>query len=278
MSLDNFIPELWARELNFSLKKSLVGLQLVNQDYEGEIANAGDTVHITRPAAISVGTYTPGSDITVETPTSSQLNLTIDQIKYFAFDVEDVKRVQANVDLMRPYLEEANYALQDTVDQHIFGKYTDADSSNVITKATLTSSNIWAKLVEAKKLLSKNNVPQQGRWIVLSPDEIALLEESTEFQRASSLGDDTARNGFRGRAAGFDVFESNNVTAASDGTDNVRHCVFGHRMAITFAMQFSRMESMRREKRFADLVKGLLLYGSKTVKTKAIGDLRAIVA
>ena len=275
MSLTNFVPEIWSTELNYSLKKSLVAMSVTNQDYEGDIQNQGDTVHITRPSAISTGDYTPGSDITIETPTSSQQELSIDQATYFAFEVDDVYRVQANVDLMDPYLQEANYAVQDGLDQYIMGQYTSAGADNVITKEALTSGNIYAKLVEAKKLLSQQSVPKSGRWAVLSPDEIALLEDNERFTHATAMGDQTLRSGFVGRAAGFDVFESNNTVTANDGTDDVRHLPFGHIGAITFAMQFSEIESQRRESRFADLVKGLVLYGSQVVKPEALGDLQA---
>lgn len=276
MALTNFVPTIWSRELNYSLKKALVALNLVNTDYEGEIANAGDTVKINRPSSISVGTYNVGSDISFATPTSAQTTFSIDQQKYIAFTVDDVRKRQANVELMRPYTEEASYALSDTVDQFIFGKYTAAGDN--VTKATYTSSTIWGGLVSVKQKLSEANVPSQGRWIALSPAEIALLEQSSEFQRASDLGDQTSRNGFVGRAAGFDVYETNNLTTANDGSHNVKHCMAGTNSAITFAMQLTQMESGRHENKFADFVKGLLLYGAAVPKPAALVDFRVIVS
>jgi len=278
MALKDFAPEFWSPLLNYSLKKSLVAMSITNQDYEGEIQNAGDTVNITRPSAVTVNSYSVRTNITVQDPAETQLTLAIDQQDYFSFDVEDIEQVQSNVALAPAYLEEANYALADNADQYVFGLYTSADSSNVITKSTLAANTIWDKLTEAKRKLSLNNVPKSGRYIVLSPYEIELLEQSAEFQRASNLGDEVAMNGFMGRAAGFNVFESNNLTEAADGSDTVRHCVFGHSIAITFANQVARMESQRRELRFSDLVKGLHVYGAKVIKPKALGDLRSIAA
>ena len=278
MALKDFAPEIWSQLLNFSLKKSLVALSVTNQDYEGEITQAGDTVHITRPAAVTVGSYTVRSDITVQDPTETQLDLLIDQQDYFAIDIEDIEKVQANVSLIPPYLEEANFALADDTDQYVLGLYTAADSTNVIAKETLSAANIWAKLTEAKRLLSVNNVPHTGRFMVLSPVEIALLEASDEFQRASTLGDEVSRNGFIGKAAGFEIFESNNLVAASDGSNTVRHCVFGTRAAWTFANQIAGIFIQRRELRFSDLVKGLHVYGAKVVKPLALGDLRNTVS
>lgn len=269
MAISNFIPSIWSREILFTLKKDLVGMNLVNQNYQGDITDEGDTVKIISPDSISVGTYT-GADISFETPTSATQDLSIDQKKYIAFTVDDVDAVQANVDLMNTYMEEANFAIGDDTDQFILGLYTGADASNVIAESDITASNIYSKLTEAKKLLSLNDVPGTGRWQVLSPKEIELLENASEFTSASDLGDTTKRTGFAGRIAGFEVFESNNATETTD----VRHLPFGHRMAITFANQIVKMSAGEHEKKFAEFVKGLHVYGGKVVRSTALGDLR----
>lgn len=269
MSVDNFIPEIWSREILFSLKKDLVGRQLTNQNYQGEITDEGDTVKIISPDSISVGTY-DGNDISFDTPSSTTQDLLIDQQKYVAFTVDDVDEVQANVSLMDTYMEEANFAVGEDTDSFIFGLYTGADSSNVIAASDIAAGDIYNKLTEAKKLLSLNDVPSTGRWIVLSPKEIELLEQSDDFTSASDLGDSTKRTGFAGRIAGFEVFESNNVVETTD----VRHLPFGHSMAITFANQIVSMSAGEHEAKFAEFVKGLHVYGGKVVRSKALGDLR----
>lgn len=269
MSVDNFKPSIWSREILFSLKKDLVGMNLINQNYQGEITDEGDTVKIISPDSISVGNYT-GADISFDTPSSTTQDLPIDQKKYVAFTVDDVDEVQANVSLMDTYMEEANFAVGNDTDEFIFSLYTGADSSNVVAESDITSSNIYSKITEAKKLLSLNNVPSTGRWLVLSPKEIEKLENASEFTSASDLGDSTKRTGFAGRVAGFEVFESNNVVETTD----VRHLPFGHRMAITFANQIVKMSAGEHEKKFAEFVKGLHVYGGKVVRSKALGDLR----
>jgi len=276
MSVDNFKPTIWSRELLFSLKKNLVARQIANTNYQGEITNEGDTVKIQTPDAINVGDY-DGSDITFQGLTSATQSLLIDRAKFFAFLVDDVDQAQSNVPLMQAYMEEASFALADELDTHMFSLYTDADASNVIAKEALTASNIYGKMVEAKELLSLNNVPQTGRWAVLSPAEVSLLEQSSEFTSASNLGDDVKQTGIVGRIAGFQVFESNNVAEANDGTDDVRHLPFGHSIAWTLAEQIVSTEAGRREAGFSDFVKGLHVYGTKVVRPKALGDIRAII-
>lgn len=276
MSVDNFKPTIWSRELLYSLKNNLVARSIMNMNYQGEITSQGDTVKIQTPDAITVGDYT-GADITFQGLTSATQSLLIDRAKYFAFLVDDVDQAQANVPLMQSYMIEASFGLADELDSYVMGLYTGADAGNVIAKEALTAANIYDKLVDAKKLLSANNVPMNGRWAVLSPDEIALLEKSDEFISASNLGDETKTTGFAGRIAGFQVFESNNTVTANDGTDDVRHLPFGHSIAWTLAEQIVSTEAGRREAGFSDFVKGLHVYGTKVVRPKALGDLRAIV-
>src|SRR5690349_18975856 len=95
--LANFIPEVWSAQILEHLRATLVygSGGIVNRDYEGDIANAGDTVHITQFGDPTVRTYTAESDITVDSITDDTRALVVDQAKYFAFDVDDVIRRQA---------------------------------------------------------------------------------------------------------------------------------------------------------------------------------------
>ena len=68
MAITNFITELWSANILLELQKNLVYGSAVNRDYEGDIANYGDTVHITGIAHISSGDYTAHTDITIEPP------------------------------------------------------------------------------------------------------------------------------------------------------------------------------------------------------------------
>ena len=269
MAVSNFKPSIWSRELLYSLKKSLVGNSIVNRNYQGEIANEGDTVRIQTPNSINVGNYT-GADIDFQGLTSATQSLAIDIAKYFAFLVDDVDQAQANVALMQAYMQESSFSLADEADKAILNKFVDADSDNVIGPDALTNSTIYQKCVDAKKNLSLKNVPSMGRWVVFSPEEIALIEKSSEFLAASDLGDSTKRTGFVGRIAGLEVFESNNVNQ----TGNVRNNLYGYTGAITFADQIVSTEAGRREKGFSDFVKGLHVYGIKTVRPTGLGTIR----
>ena len=63
MAITTFIPKVWSARLKENLHKSLVFGALCNRNWEGDIAQWGDTVHINNLADITVRPYTPNTDI-----------------------------------------------------------------------------------------------------------------------------------------------------------------------------------------------------------------------
>lgn len=273
MSVDNFKPEIWSREILFSLKKNLLAGNLVNRNYEGEIQEQGDTVHITTPNAIPTSEY-DGSDFTFDEVTSTQQTLEIDEARKFHFQVRDIDAVQANVNLMQAYTEEASHALAKDLDTFIFEAYAEADGDNVIDAGGFDENNAYDQLTLAAQNLNAANVPSTGRWVVVDPMGIRALSRDEAFQRASDLGDQTSREGFMGRAAGFDVWMSNNLITET----NTLHYVYGHNIAITLAEQLLNIEAGRRELNFGDFLKGLHVYGKKVVRPTALGTIEIDVS
>ena len=281
MSVTNFIPEVWAAQLLASLKKSLVfaGPGIANRNYEGEIANQGDTVRITSISRPTVASYTKDSTtITPETLTDANRSLSIDQAKYFAFEVDDIDLRQARDGgaLMDEAAVEAAYALADTADQYVAGLYTGVDAGNAISTTSITSGTLAVTgLVNLKVKLDNANVPTMGRYVVLPPWYHGLLLQSDTFVRVDASGTSEAlRNGFVGRAFGFDVYVSNNCINVT-GDDWIIQA--GYPGAITFAEQTAKVEAYRPESAFSDALKGLHLYGAKLVRPTGIATLTASI-
>ena len=270
MSLDNFIPEVWSARLFVNLKKAHVFPGLVNTDYEGEISNLGDKVRINNIGDITIRDYTKNNDMdAADTLTSSQTELDIDTAKYFNFQIDDIDQAQMKPKVMDQAMQDAAYGLADEVDGSVAGLY--ASAGETVTETDLTSSNILEVLGETSQKLSENDVPQQGRWIVLPPFAINLLVQAEAIGFATDgsgtiEGDDSYRAGFVDRAFGFDIYMSNNLKLVSTN----REALAGTRRAITLAEQISSMEAYRPELRFGNAVKGLLLYGVKVVDSNAL--------
>jgi N4-gp56 family major capsid protein len=283
MAINNFIPTVWSARLLQNLQKTLVYGQaaVINRDYEGEIRAYGDTVKINNIGRISVGDYTKNQDMNdPETLTDETRTLVIDQAKYFNFQVDDVDRIQQHPKLMDEAMREAAYALRNAADQFIASHYVDAAHTigDDATPVEPTKNDAYEYLVDLSVKLDEADVPEQGRFVIVPPWYEGLMLKDDRFVKTGSLpAEDRLVNGVIGRAAGFLVLKSNNVPKVPAGSGVVENykIIAGHNIAWSFAEQVNQVEAYRPEKRFADAVKGLHLYGCKVVRPEALAVLSA---
>lgn len=277
MALDGFIPTIWSARLLANLQKAQIFAQpgVVNREYEGEVAQ-GNTVKINSIGPVTIGDYTKNVDHAVpETLTEAQRSLVINQAKFFNFQVDDIDAFQQKPKVMDEAMRESSYALSDVQDRFIAALYVDAAAANAVgstaAPVAITASNAYSVLLQLGTKLTKQNVPTPGRWAILPPEwtERLLLDERfVSFGTAENRS--ALQNGVVGRAAGFDLLESNNVVQLT-GVDAGKYKVMaGAQMAITVAEQIDKTEAFRPERRFADAVKGLHVYGGKVVRPEAL--------
>jgi hypothetical protein len=286
MAISAFKPEVWNAQLLVTLEKSHVYAApgVVNRDYEGDIANYGDTVHITSLAEPTIGTYTPHVDITIEDVDDVDSTLLIDQSKYFAFEVDDIEKRQAfnGGRVLTEQARKAAYKLRDIADTYVAGLMAAGiDAGNLIAEQTISVSSTakaYDVLVDLGVKLDEDNVPDEGRWAVVTPGFYGLLLKDSRFVGA---GDEraaaTRSNGLVGEAAGFSIRKSNNAPNGP-GAGAGKLVIAGYNGAVTYAEQINKTEAARKEKGFADIVKGLHLYGAKVVRPTGLAAADVIVA
>ena len=282
MALTTFIPELWNARLLNALDKAHVFAGLVNRDYEGDIKKQGDTVHINTIGEVTIGTYTKDTDFSSgpQALTATDSTLVINQAKYFNFAVDDIDTAQAAGDIMDKAMQRAAYGLADAADKYLADQLaaaiTTANGNQVGTTAVaLTKENVYENIVKMKTILDKANVPTTGRWLVIPPEMVALILQDDRFVKTGgAMAEETLRNGWVARAVGFDIYESNNCNSATASSTTTYTITAGDEGACTYAEQITSTEAYRPEKRFADAVKGLHLYGAKVVDPKRLAGLK----
>ena len=288
MAITTFIPEIWSARLLYALDKAHVATNLVNRNYEGVIANQGDTVHINSIGAVTVKDYAKNTNIAdPEVLTTSDQTLDIDQAKYFNFQVDDVDKAQISGEIIDTAMGRSAYALADVSDAFLLKTIANgaASANKIGAKATLTAltaSNVYENIVKMRTLLDKANVPTTGRTIVVPPEVYALLLLDDRFAKSGSdSGQNALLNGMVGRVAGFDVFMSNNCVSGTDGgSGSTPYFVITAQVAAatTYAEQIIKTEAYRMEKRFADAVKGLHVYGAKVTDGSQIAAMYCSVS
>jgi hypothetical protein len=281
MSVTGFVPELWSPVLLTTQQKAQVFGGLANRDYEGEIKNAGDTVHITSIGDPTISTYVQGTPLTYEQLQSADRTLVISAADSFSFQVDDLDKAQAAGSLMERAMQQAGYKMKDKVDQLIAGKYTEVATANKVNSGTavaVTTGDIaYTQLTKLRQKLGEANVPSEGRWVVLPPWYVSLLLDSNKIAAnpgATQVSEAALINGYVGKLAGFNIYESNNVVIVT-GDDYA--VIAGTNNAITFAEQINEVEALRLQAQFADAVRGLHLYGAKVTRPDGLAYLLASI-
>jgi len=267
---------------------STVFAAISNTDYQGEITKYGDKVHIRVVPDITISTYVIGMGLNYERPTTSDVELDIDQGHYYAFAVNKVEEVQSDLAYVEKWTDDAGQQMAKTVDAAILaGIYSDADSDNSGTTAGAESSsidlgvtgtpeavdktNILDYIVDWGTVLDEQNVPDTARWAVMPPIFCGMIKKS-DLKDASLAGDGTSimRNGRIGAIDRFTLYRSNNVKK-NGTTPEEWNIIFGHPSCVTFAAQIVEHETLKNQNDFGDLIRGLKVYGYKVINGKGLG-------
>jgi len=265
----NFIPEIFSKLLQAKFYKQSVLPAISNNDYTGEITGQGDKVTIRTVPAVTIGDY--AGSITTQELTTSKVELLIDKAKYYSFEVQDILKAQSNIDLLEAASGDASEGMRVAVETDVLtGVVTGA--TTIGSQTTITAANVLTTILGMSTSLDNLNIPEEGRFIVVSPEFVSLLKQS-ELRQAYLTGDDTSpiRNGKVGMVDRFTVYQSNMLYTPGSGADSgYTHIVAGHPKAISFASQFTNAETIRMESKFGDAVRGLNVFGSKVVVPDAL--------
>ena len=265
----NFIPEVFSKLLQAKFYKKSILPEISNTDYEGEISGQGDKVVIRTVPAVTINNY--AGTITTQELTTAKVEMLIDKAKYYSFKVDDVLAAQADINMLDGASTDASEGMRIAVETDVLSAAV-TGATSIGSQTAITSANILENILLMSKQLDELNIPEEGRFIVLSPEFISLLKQS-ELRQAYVTGDATSplRNGQVGMVDRFNVFQSNMVYTPAAGSDaGYTHVLAGHPKALSFASQFTNTETVRMESTFGDQVRGLKVYGSKVVTPDAL--------
>ena len=134
------------------------------------------------------------------------------------------------------------------------------------------------------RLLDQQNVDSQGRWLVVDPVFMEVLkdEDSRLFNQDFGQSGGIRSGEGIGNLHGFRVFVSNNLpnigtghaTTGGTNSSNFGIIVAGHDSAVATAEQINKTETYRDPDSFADIVRGMHLYGRKILRPEALVNAR----
>ena len=304
-----FIPNLWADKLLVKFYESTMLREVANMDYEGQFKSKGDSIRIRKTPDINIREYEVGMNLQYEVPTPDYVDMQIDQGFYFGVKVSDVLQYQADRDLMNMFTDEAAEQMRIAIEEEVFynsfvtvGPDSDNEGATAGQKSagynlgTDTApidesdpNNVLNAILRMSSVLDEQNVPPEGRFLIISPYDRHLLLQSN-IAASFFSGDSTSiqRSGKIGMLDRFSVYVSNLLPRAEAGKQFVkaraatstgdavasakarRLMVAGTKHAVSFAASIEKTEPMRDPTDFGDIVRGLSIYGRKVVKPEAL--------
>lgn len=258
--------------------------QISNTSYEGAIKGQGDKVIIRTLPTIDIHDYEIGQSLQVDRPVGDTIELLIDKGLYWSVTIDDIIEKQQDINQMNQWAEDASEQLKIVLDTRVLANITpdvhaenkggtagrisgDINLGTTGAPLTITKNNILDTILYMGQVLDEQNVPETGRFLLLPYWATTMLKMS-DIKDASLSGDSTSplRNGRVGTIDRFVLYNSNLLPVTSGKTEFIA----GTNAGLTFATQLTKTESLRAESTFADIMRGLLVYGHKVVKPEAL--------
>lgn len=310
-----YIPILYAGKTIKRYYESSIIPFISNTDYEGMIKAQGNEVKIRTVPEIAIEDHAIGDVITNQRPLSEAKTLLIDKAKRWSFIIEDIEQVQTDLknrvtewsqnaaenldavictDVLMDLpgdVSSDNKGIAAGLRSHMINlggaEVAGAASGSGFLK--LTSGNVMKKIVELGAVLDEQNVPDEGRWLLIDPLTAALLK-SSDIKAVELTGDSKSpyRTGLVGRLDRFTVFATNRLHrelallngGVSGSADDISanyftNILFGNREGLTFATQLTKNKMVDDPNGFDMIYRGLQVYGYEVIKPHALGLLRA---
>lgn len=297
MALTDFIPQVWSASYIRQLFPQTVWGSLTSREYDSEVSAYGNVIKVPKyTGTIQVRDLTVGTALssTIDVANGDTVDVNIDKQKYWRFRIHDINEVQTKPDLMDRAMATASSAQAVAIDNDVRDAFNAglANGRRVILD-TATDAADWAKeyieaLTEIGKMMDNAHIPQEARYNVITPGVKELFTNYFVTNNAANTftpatSDATVRTGFVGNLVGFNLVVTTNpisATATVSGAANTptnRHVVGQGMQSVALAAQLTELESMRDVDHFADLVRGLTVYGTKAIEPEALFYIRTRV-
>lgn len=272
MAYANFIPSVWNEGINRELERLCVFVEDCNRQYEGSVKKKGESVTILgvgKPTIKSLAKANRNNDIDApEEIEDTSVIMYINQIRYFNYMVGDIDKAQAVNGVMDALEQETSEGLADEVDKYVASFAVDSSVAKLYSEATtVTKDNILGVLDLAIQKLYENDVKATTKIVVtISPRFYTLFKQA--YIDKDTDNSEMLKNGRVAKYGNVIVKMSNNVHKTDSGaTDNI---MIRTQRAIAFAKPLTHTEPYRPEKKFADAVKGFILFDAKVVRPKEV--------
>lgn len=254
MAVTNFIQTIWSRDIQKDLELKCKLVDNCLRSYEGDCKYAR-TVKILGVGEPTISAYNGSTPLVYEKMSDKGQDLVIDQQYSFSFLVDDIETAQSVPGLREEYQRKAVHGLAVKRDSYVAELIASAENA---TNVTMTEEGVKKGIDEAIVALRERNFDEPG-VIELTPAAYNVFKNC--LITLSTNNPELIKKGIVGMYDEFPVVMSNNM--AKDSTHS--YCCVRGKKAIAFAGQINKVEALRAEKRFKDIIRGLDTFGAKVI-------------
>lgn len=184
---------------------------IFNNDYEGDPVAGAVKVPV-RDGEVKVGDYDRSAGGELSESSTEYRPILINREKYVNELIDSYDAASVPDNIVADRLDSAGYSMATALDRD--GASTLISQGTRVNISAVSSATVYSDVVDIRTLMSKANVPNDGRrYLLVTPDIYAAMLKSPLFVQASALGDDVKQSGAVGKMAGFTVYEWNDDTA-----------------------------------------------------------------
>lgn len=271
----------YAKLVDAKLRNTLVTKDnlIFNNRYEGD-PKAGKVKIPVRDTEVEVKDYDKAAGIDPSTGSTTYLDLVIDHDEAVNEVIDGFDAASVPDGIVAERLDSAGYSLGLSMDKNsmdVLQSQTDANIS--ATKTAITASTAYKEALAAKRVLSRAGVPNEGRWMIVSPEYLELLLQDSLFVKQGDLSQELVQQGVVGKIAGFLVFESNNMdfesTTRVESKKTTTEFICGHPNWCHRVQEWQvpvHLQDLNGSGKYigASAVQGRKVYGLKVSKPKTL--------
>lgn len=287
-----FIATAYSDLVNVTYYEECLLPRITTSKFSGKVKDQGDKVIIPTRPVIDVKNYTKGMKLETQNATSIPIELSVDRAKYFRFGLDHIDLKQSYLALNKEYVADGTKRMAIATETDFFadvyayahaanqgsaagvksGEYSlGTTSAGLQLTATASTGTVLPWLTSIRAVLGEQSAADGKIWVVI-PEWARWVLINSDLRKAMDMGDQKSvmRTGFMGTLDGIDIYSSNLLHTASDGTRNCTYVVAGNMDAIAFCAQMTKNRVMEAQDTFGVIYDGLYVYGWKVVKPEGL--------
>ena len=242
--------------------------------YSGDTKNAKE-VKILNAVRPTVKNYVPGTPITKEYISATEMTLKLDQFRYFNIAIDDIHEAQSVAGAMEATAKEGSLALAEEGDKYVASLVkagVAAGTIEAVDGGALTKTNVVDKVEDCFAVLYGNNCKvSESYWLEVAPSMFKVFRPALTEVLTNNV--EMAKKGIVGKYGNANVTIENLLAQADGSVYNQLRTEH----AIAFVEQINKVEAYRPQDAFEDALKGLYVFGGLVTRPEEIVVLKSTI-